>query len=110
MWSPPASWFQIMTMAIHLRVCGISSVLDTSVHLYPPRNANQDDTLAVVSQVRQGGACHRKHHERSNDPIQDERDADLNPEVSCTEQSRQLLVLDLCQSRPHHDDQPDDDG
>jgi len=45
--------------------------------------------------------CH--HEERSNDPIHNEAEADLNPNFPGAEYVVEGFILDLAQDRIHHD-------
>lgn len=61
-------------------------------------------------EIRERCPSESGHDERSDDPIEDEGQTDLPPDLGRSKDGGQELVLDFCERGPHHDDQTEDDG
>lgn len=64
-------------------------------------------TFTQAFSVREKGPRQAEHEERGDDPVHEDAEANLDPNLARAEDAVQGLILDLAQDRVHHDKQTD---
>ena len=103
--SPPASPVQIRTIAIHLaRPTRIKPSRRPDLSGRKAQASPSYDRLAVVSR-KDGSNVNRRssyHDKWCNDPIDDDAEADLNPNLAVLHNSVKSFISNFTQDRIHH--------
>nr|GFD55051.1 hypothetical protein [Tanacetum cinerariifolium] len=66
-------------------------------------NADEDQSFSQVLAIWEESPCQSDHEQRRDNPVEDERDADLYPEIFVRKQQVQRFVADFAQDGVHHD-------
>lgn len=72
-----------------------------------PRDAHDDQPLPQVLLVRQEGPGQSKHEQGRDDPVDDDGEGEVLPELSLAEERDERAGRDAAEDWPHHDNQGD---